>query len=102
MAVILSCVALCWVAAAVIHATYIQSVAAQATDLGVTLPGWLLAFAAVPMAVWLIPALFDGGAALFAPRLSENALRTIATATFLLVIAYAFCGFAMLYYVGFA
>jgi hypothetical protein len=93
--------ALCWLAAAALQ-TYASDVGTHGAIVGAYVPAWLLAVAAIPAWSLLVPALANAALALAAARFSDATMRTLTAVNAVALIAYAFVGIAVIFYVAFA
>ncbi len=93
--------ALLWVGAAALQ-TYVGDVGTHGAMVGAYVPGWLLGVAAIPPWAMLATAAADGLAALAAGHLPRALERGLVAANAALLVAYAFVGVAVLFYVAFA
>jgi len=93
--------AVCWLLAAALQ-VYVSDVGVHGSAVGAYVPGWLLAVAAIPAWALLAPALIDGAAAPFAARFSGGAMRAFTILNACGLVAYAFVGLAVIFYVAFA
>jgi hypothetical protein len=93
--------ALCWLGAAALQ-TYVSDVGTHGVIVGAYLPGWLLAVAAIPPLAVLGVAVLDALVALAAPRLPDALLPVLAILNSVFLVAYAFIGVAVIFYIAFA
>jgi hypothetical protein len=93
--------ALCWLGAAALQA-YVADVGTHGAMVGAYLPAWLLLVANVPPVAVLAAAVVDALAALIALRMPLAIDRALVVANVVLLLAYAFAGVAVIFYVAFA
>jgi hypothetical protein len=93
--------ALCWLVAAGLHA-YASDVGTHGAAVGAYVPGWLLAFAAIPWWSLVAPAVVDGIGTALAARLSAGADRAFSLLNAAGLIAYAALAIGVIFYVAFA
>lgn len=93
--------ALCWLVAAGLQ-VYASDVGTHGAEVGAYVPGWLLAVAAIPWWMLLIPALVDGLAAVGAAWLNGTTDRALTVLNAVGLVCYAFVAIAVIFYVAFA
>jgi uncharacterized membrane protein len=93
--------ALCWLIAGGLQ-VYASDVGTHGAAVGAYVPAWLLAIAAIPWWMLLIPAAVDALTAWIAARLTNGAMLTLTILNSVGLVAYAFVAVAVLFYVAFA